>query len=685
MEISFKKNATMLTLLMLVKKGLSIIYKIPYQNLTGDAGFYVFQQVYPFNAILMILTGFAMPIVIGSLLAENNYSAMIKDKLKRSMWICSLSIFTILFLGNEQVALLMGDVLLAPVIRNASIHFLFLPPIAYMRGVLQSRPSTMKKMGYSIVVEQLSRVAAIFAVLYLFESYHHSYYRIAGLAFMFALVSPIITIMHLYLMKPIDDAQSFLPLKEKPQFFRRTAYLMLGSGVLIIFGLIDSFLVFNMLIIDELQPDAMVLKGVLERGLPVLQAGTFFVTSLVALTMSQFEKAENNKQKKIALRAGFFYILGIAIPATFGLIMVMPYLNSALFKDQSGNVTLQVVMGQVVLYSVVVLLTAALSREEKQSFVQASLLIGILAKLIITAPLVRELGIDGAALSSVISLSIMFLIMLIGSKYLFTAKLFVIFLGISISALTMCFGLYHAREFLAFLNTGERSGYLYLLLANTAIGIVIYGLTMAILVWIFKTIGNIILVRHKKRQKRAEQVARARARRRNEILSIKKEEQQEVQRLQEEAKERERYRQSLMHDKPKKSNVTINTDSKVRTYQHMPSGATLGNKDDQPDKQQVSKEPINDSGKEGKQMRLDKFLKVSRIIKRRQTAKEVSDAGKISVNGKVAKSSTSLYVGDEIALHYATRTLVVRVTQIKDSTKKEDADRMYEVIREEPV
>ncbi|MCL2560537.1 MAG: RNA-binding S4 domain-containing protein [Turicibacter sp.] len=83
-------------------------------------------------------------------------------------------------------------------------------------------------------------------------------------------------------------------------------------------------------------------------------------------------------------------------------------------------------------------------------------------------------------------------------------------------------------------------------------------------------------------------------------------------------------------------------------------------------------------------MRLDKFLKVSRIIKRRQTAKEVSDAGKISVNGKVAKSSTSLSIGDEIALHYATRTLTIRVVEIKDSTKKEDAQRMYEVVSEVP-
>jgi ribosomal 50S subunit-recycling heat shock protein len=89
--------------------------------------------------------------------------------------------------------------------------------------------------------------------------------------------------------------------------------------------------------------------------------------------------------------------------------------------------------------------------------------------------------------------------------------------------------------------------------------------------------------------------------------------------------------------------------------------------------------------KERKQMRLDKLLKVSRIIKRRQTAKEVSDAGKISVNEKVAKSSTPLKVGDEITLHYATKTLVIRVLQIKDSTKKEDASQMYEIVREEVV
>ena len=81
-------------------------------------------------------------------------------------------------------------------------------------------------------------------------------------------------------------------------------------------------------------------------------------------------------------------------------------------------------------------------------------------------------------------------------------------------------------------------------------------------------------------------------------------------------------------------------------------------------------------------MRLDKFLKVSRIIKRRSIAKEISDAGRIKVNGKTAKSSTKLAIGDTISIAYGDKYLTIRVSDFKDSTKKEDARLMYEIIEE---
>ena len=77
-------------------------------------------------------------------------------------------------------------------------------------------------------------------------------------------------------------------------------------------------------------------------------------------------------------------------------------------------------------------------------------------------------------------------------------------------------------------------------------------------------------------------------------------------------------------------------------------------------------------------MRLDKFLKVSRIIKRRTIANEACDAGRVTVNGKVAKASVDVKVGDEIEIKFGTNTTRIRVLNIVDSTKKEDAANMYE-------
>ena len=81
-------------------------------------------------------------------------------------------------------------------------------------------------------------------------------------------------------------------------------------------------------------------------------------------------------------------------------------------------------------------------------------------------------------------------------------------------------------------------------------------------------------------------------------------------------------------------------------------------------------------------MRLDKYLKVSRIIKRRPVAKEVADKGRVKVNGVLAKSSTDLKINDEVEVRFGNKLLTVRVREMKDSTKKEDASKMYDVINE---
>ena len=79
-------------------------------------------------------------------------------------------------------------------------------------------------------------------------------------------------------------------------------------------------------------------------------------------------------------------------------------------------------------------------------------------------------------------------------------------------------------------------------------------------------------------------------------------------------------------------------------------------------------------------MRLDKYLKVSRIIKRRTVANEACDAGKVLVNGKVARASTKINEGDRIDLTLGERTVSVEVVSVKETVRKEDAVTLYKPI-----
>ena len=79
-------------------------------------------------------------------------------------------------------------------------------------------------------------------------------------------------------------------------------------------------------------------------------------------------------------------------------------------------------------------------------------------------------------------------------------------------------------------------------------------------------------------------------------------------------------------------------------------------------------------------MRLDKFLKISRIIKRRTVANDACDAGHVSVNGKVARASYDVAVGDTIEVAFGERKLSVRVTDVCENVGKNDAASLYEVI-----
>ncbi len=81
-------------------------------------------------------------------------------------------------------------------------------------------------------------------------------------------------------------------------------------------------------------------------------------------------------------------------------------------------------------------------------------------------------------------------------------------------------------------------------------------------------------------------------------------------------------------------------------------------------------------------MRLDKFLKVSRLIKRRTVAKDFADHERVLVNGRVAKPATEVHPGDLITIQFGVRKMVVKVLEVKETVRASDAARLYQIIED---
>lgn len=84
-------------------------------------------------------------------------------------------------------------------------------------------------------------------------------------------------------------------------------------------------------------------------------------------------------------------------------------------------------------------------------------------------------------------------------------------------------------------------------------------------------------------------------------------------------------------------------------------------------------------------MRLDKFLKVSRLIKRRTLAKEIADQGRITINGKPAKASSTLTMGDKVVIQFGQKLVTIQVKELRETIKKDEAASLYTVIKEEKL
>lgn len=409
MKSGWMKGTMILTITAFFVKLLSLLYKVPYQNISGDEGLYVFQQVYPLIGIYTTLNGVVLPTIISELLLTHQYSEDVKRYIKNSLWIFGLVSFVGLFLGSHFIAYTMGDMQLTWIIRVVALAFLLIPIISYWRGVAQTRANTIQVVAYSTTIEQLIRVGAIIFALVMIQG--QNIYRLAYFSYLGGLFGPLLAIVYLFAKHLDDQPQIYLKMKRRPRFLKKSIYLFLSAGILIIFQLIDSFFVFNSLVNSGVPSlEAMALKGSFDRGLPIVQTATVFTGAIVSSTVPQMVGLRESKERKKVFNTSLFMVIALSIPACVGLFNVVDELNIALFKDNGGIDALRLLTLQVLFYPFIFLCMAIMQQEEQYTKLLISVLGGVLVKISLTAPLTSSLGISGTAIASVASLGIMALI-----------------------------------------------------------------------------------------------------------------------------------------------------------------------------------------------------------------------------------------------------------------------------------
>lgn len=483
MKSGWMKGTMILTITAFFVKLLSLLYKVPYQNISGDEGLYVFQQVYPLIGIYTTLNGIVLPTIISELLLTHRYSEDIKRYIKNSLWLFSLISFAVLFIGSDFLAYAMGDMQLNWPIRIVGLAFLLIPAISYWRGVAQTRAETIHIVGYSSTIEQLVRVIAIIVALFMIQG--QSVYKLAYFAYLGGLCGPLLAIGYLLFKKLDDQPQIYLKMTYRPHFFKKCVYLFLSAGILIIFQLIDSFFVFNSLVNSGVSSlEAMALKGSFDRGLPIIQTATVFTTAIVSSTIPQMAGLRDLKERKKVFNTSLFIVIALSIPACLGLFSVVDELNIVLFKDSHGIEALKLLTIQVLFYPFVFLCTAIMQQEEQYSKLLISVLGGILVKIALTAPLTESLGISGTAIASVASLAMMTFINLCQFRKMMYPKSFFNLLKVSFATMWLWLVLDFIDPYLPKMLSGlagdVRIYNACSLFIQVLVGVLVYGLIMGI-------------------------------------------------------------------------------------------------------------------------------------------------------------------------------------------------------------
>ncbi|MGE7219490.1 putative polysaccharide biosynthesis protein [Priestia koreensis] len=412
-------GAVLLTIAGLITKILSAGYRIPYHHITGDVGFYIYQQVYPIYGMVLLISTYGFPVVISKLIAEQielaNYKSIRKVLMVSFTFLFMLNVglFFIQFLGAHKIAWLMGDLKLTILIKTMAFASLITPFIAVIRGYYQGHQD-MLPTATSQVAEQIVRVVTILLASYLFLKAGYSLYMAGVGAVLGSITGALASIVVLlaffrkrvfYPNQPIKKSISVVEILK--QLFMNGTLMCLSSMGLILLQLIDSFTIYSQLTTHHmLNIDAKIAKGIYDRGLPLIQLGTVvgtaFSLSLVPVISSAFTKRDRQAlYEKIHLSLRVAFVVGVG--AAFGLVGIMNSTNTMLFGDDAGSFTLQI-LSLLILFTTLASTLAAILQGIGSVYAPAiAIIVGACIKWIGNVWLIPLFGITGSALASVVA------------------------------------------------------------------------------------------------------------------------------------------------------------------------------------------------------------------------------------------------------------------------------------------
>ena len=487
---SFLKGAFILSLAGLISKIISAGYRIPLQNLTGDYGFYIYQQVYPILGIALILSLYGFPASISKVVSE-----LMSKQTKLSIpsfffpvfgWLMAAGglIFLFGYVQSPWIASIMGDEKLTPSLRASFAVFLLVPFVSIMRGVFQGN-NEMTPTAFSQIIEQIFRVGVIICAAF-FVMNGGDVYRIGLGASVGSMVGAIAAFLFLFYWMIKKEELWTWKRWQKQTSYKKTIFqdgilICLNYMLLLSLQLVDALtLVPNFLEAGVDLDKARLMKGIFDRGQPLIQLGTVLASSIALALIPSVSRRrmiqEPERVRKSILSAVKMTVL-ICFAATVGLIFLFPAINQSFFQDTQGTGYLRTLMLVIIGSSISITLSSVLQGLGYVKQTAWVIVGGLVVKFIANEMLVSDFQAYGAAVASTIAVAFVLIGNIVILRYevpvnkWFKLPWKPMFLSLS----GMAFVLYMAQMFIYMIfDLNERTSLFIYTLMLTGVGAMIY-------------------------------------------------------------------------------------------------------------------------------------------------------------------------------------------------------------------